>query len=44
LRELEGLAASPQDGRAAVLVLLELGALRWRGKAGKAGGGERTVV
>src|SRR5690606_1015258 len=31
LRELEGLAASRQDGRAAVLVLLELGALRWKG-------------
>lgn len=44
LRELEGLAPSAQDGRAAVLVLLELGALRWRGKAGKAGGTERRVV
>ena len=41
LRELEGLAASREDGRAAVLVLLELGALRWRG--GNAGAGGRRV-
>lgn len=31
LRELEGLAPNPTEGRAALLVLLELGALRWKG-------------
>jgi eukaryotic-like serine/threonine-protein kinase len=30
LREIEGLCASPSEGRAVVLVLLELGVLRWR--------------
>lgn len=36
LRELEGLAPSVEEARAAVLVLLELGALRWRGRGGPA--------
>lgn len=31
LRELESLASSPREGRAAVVVLLEVGALCWRG-------------
>jgi hypothetical protein len=32
LRELEGLGASAREARAGALVLLELGALRWRGR------------
>jgi serine/threonine-protein kinase len=36
LREVESLAASPLEARAAVAVLLELGALCWRGGAGRA--------
>lgn len=36
LGELEGLAADPVEGRAALLVLLELGALRWKTRGRRA--------